>query len=306
MFKRIQPTTGEIGLEFDGKYFNNTFGKVANSLKISYAYKIKEDEDYSDEVLLGRDVDYKIIDNTFHSGDSDYKSEINLGAIFDYKKVYNFVLYVEDEITRLVINALVVKGIPIFWWNGEKVTINGDLYLADEDGNNPINVKNLVGGGGYDSLPVGSIINFDGEEVPIGYEKIEPNYIIATISSNTTTISNNRIVFDTTSDKSGTGLSLKSGAITIEKGVSKVRVGGSLFIENWAGGSNYAWAKIRKNNSNIAGTINSSSSSFMSTPIPETIISVTNGDVIDMVLEGPQTTLRSGRANSWMFVEVVE
>jgi hypothetical protein len=172
-FKRIQPTTGEIGLEFDGKYFNNTFGKVANSLKISYAYKIKDDEDYSDEILLVRGVDYKIIDNTFHSGDSDYKGEINLGAIFNYKKVYNFVLYVEDEITRLVINALVVKGIPIFWWNGEKVTINGDLYLADEDGNNPINVKNLVGGGGYDSLPVGSIINFDGDDVPVGYEMVD-------------------------------------------------------------------------------------------------------------------------------------
>ena len=143
-FKRIQPTTGEVGLEFDGKYFNNTFGEVNNSLKISYAYKIKEDENYSDEVLLVRDVDYKIIDNTFHSGDSSYKSEINLGAIFDYKKVYNFVLYVEDALTRLVINALVVKGIPIFWWNGEKVTINGDLYLADEDGNNPVNIKDSL------------------------------------------------------------------------------------------------------------------------------------------------------------------
>ena len=113
-----------------------------------------------------------------------YKSEINLGSIFNYKKVYNFVLYVEDEITRLVINALVVKGIPIFWWNGEKVTINGDLYLADEDGNNPINVKNLVGGGGYDSLPVGSIINFDGDEVPVGYEEVsEINNPVLLLSS---------------------------------------------------------------------------------------------------------------------------
>lgn len=170
-FKRIQPTTGEIGLEFDGNYFNQSFGDIQNTLRISYMYKQQYEDEYSEEILLDEDVDYKIVGDTFYSGDSDYKREINLGSIFDYKKVYNFVLYVEDKLTKLVINALVVKGIPIFWWNGEKVTINGDLYIADEDGNNPINVKNMVGGG-YDSLPVGSIINFDGDEVPVGYEEI--------------------------------------------------------------------------------------------------------------------------------------
>lgn len=175
IFKRIQPTTGEVGLEFDGKYFNDDFGAVDNNLKISYAYKIKEEDTYSNEILLNENTDYKIVNNTFHSGSGTYKSQINLGAIFDYKKVYNFILYVEDKLTKLVINVLVVKGIPIFWWNGEKVTINGDLYLADEDGNNPINVKNLGGGADYDSLPVGSIINFDGDEVPMGYEVIQNN-----------------------------------------------------------------------------------------------------------------------------------
>lgn len=175
VFKRIQPTTGEVGLEFDGKYFNDDFGAVDNNLKISYAYKIKEEDTYSNEILLNENTDYKIVNNTFHSGSGTYKSQINLGAIFDYKKVYNFILYVEDQLTKLVINVLVVKGIPIFWWNGEKVTINGDLYIADEDGNNPINVKDLGGGADYDSLPVGSIINFDGDEVPVGYEIVQNN-----------------------------------------------------------------------------------------------------------------------------------
>ena len=141
VFKRIQPTTGEVGLEFDGKYFNDDFGAADNNLKISYAYKIKEEDTYSNEILLNENTDYKIVNNAFHSGSGTYKSQINLGAIFDYKKVYNFILYVEDKLTKLVINVLVVKGIPIFWWNGEKVTINGDLYLADEDGNNPVNIK---------------------------------------------------------------------------------------------------------------------------------------------------------------------
>ena len=42
--------------------------------------------------------------------------------------------------------------------------------------------------GNYDSLPVGSVIEFDGDEVPVGYEEVEPNYIVATINAVYTTI----------------------------------------------------------------------------------------------------------------------
>lgn len=175
-FKRIAPTTGEVGLEFNGNYFNGSFGEENNDLEISYKYKKSNEIEYSNEFTLIKDTDYKISQNTYYSGVGASKQQIKLAPNFDYKSQYDLQLTISDKLTTLpTINVIITKGIPIFWWNGEKVTINGDLYIADADGNNPINVKNLGGGADYDSLPVGSIINFDGDEVPVGYEIVQNN-----------------------------------------------------------------------------------------------------------------------------------
>lgn len=144
--RRTNPTTGEVGLTFEGKYFNSTFGDVANSLKINYAYKEKTATSYSNTVVLTKDTHYKISNNTYFSGNENSASELILSQLFDYKKEYNVILNVEDALTKLVIILDIIKGIPIFWWNGEKVTINGDLFVADENGENPINVKEMSGG----------------------------------------------------------------------------------------------------------------------------------------------------------------
>lgn len=144
--RRTNPTTGEVGLTFEGKYFNSTFGDVANSLKINYAYKEKTATSYSTATVLTKDTHYKISNNTYYSGNENSSSELVLSQLFDYKKEYNVILNIEDALTKLVIILDVIKGIPIFWWNGEKVTINGNLFVADENGENPINVKEMSGG----------------------------------------------------------------------------------------------------------------------------------------------------------------
>ena len=166
-FKRVAPTTGEVGLSFSGNYFNNTFGKVDNSLTISYKYKEKYEEQYSELITLVKDVDYKIVDNTYHSGSGEYKSVLVLNDTFDYKKLYEFQLFVNDSVTTLpTIVAIITKGVPIFWWNGEKVVVNGELYVADTNGENP----KPAGG---DTLPVGSIFEYNGNSVPDGYELVQ-------------------------------------------------------------------------------------------------------------------------------------
>ena len=170
-FKRIAPTTGEVGLKFTGKYFNNTFGKVDNSLTIAYKYKEKNAETYSDLITLQKDVDYKIVGNTYHSGGGEYEEVIKLNAVFDYKKLYEVQFFVNDAVTTLpVINATITKGIPIFWWNGEKVVVNGELYIADTNGDN----LQPVGGG--DALPIGTIVEYDGSTVPEGYEVVDDSF----------------------------------------------------------------------------------------------------------------------------------
>lgn len=148
-FKRISPTTGEVGAIFEGNYFNGSFGATTNSLTISYKYKKKEETNYSANITFANNTDYKISGNKYYSGTSSSKSQIKLAPTFDYRYIYELQVIVKDKITTLpTITILVVKGVPILWWNDKKVTINGDLYIADTDGNNPINVldkiKNLV------------------------------------------------------------------------------------------------------------------------------------------------------------------
>lgn len=144
-FKRIQPTTGKVGLTFDGKYFNGSFGATDNELTINYKYKKKEEENYSELIDLIEGTDYTIIDNTYHSGDSEYKRQIELSPLFDYRYVYEIQLFVKDKLTTLpTINVIIIRGIPIMWWNGEKVVVNGDLYIADKEGENPQNVLEKI------------------------------------------------------------------------------------------------------------------------------------------------------------------
>ena len=183
--KRIAPTTGEVGLTLSGNYFNGSFGKTNNSLTISYKYKKSSETTFSDEIVLQNNIDYTINGNKYYTGTGSSEQTIKLTPIFDYKSQYQVQIMIKDKLVTLpTINVIITKGIPIFWWNGEKVTINGDLYIADENGDNAVNVKNLIGGGGYDSLPVGSIINFDGDEVPVGYEIVQNNAKILWTNSN--------------------------------------------------------------------------------------------------------------------------
>lgn len=175
-FRRIQPTTGEVGLSFDGNYFNQNFGEESNTLEIKYTYKKSSEKNYPASIALVENEDYKISGNTFYSGNGNKKTEISLGILFDYREVYNFILYVKDKLTTLAVNVLVVKGIPIIWWNGERVTVNGDLFIADSDGNNEINVRESLGESG-DTLPIGAIVDYDGDTVPDGYESVDETSI---------------------------------------------------------------------------------------------------------------------------------
>lgn len=168
-FKRIAPTTGEVGVEFSGNYFNGSFGSQSNSLSIGFKYKKKSEDTYSSLISLTNNTDYKIDGNTYHSGSGSSKTTIKLNAVFDYRYVYDVQFVVSDKATTLpTINVVIAKGIPIFWWNDKKVVVNGELYVADENGEN----LKLIGSGG-DTLPIDAIFEYDGDVVPEGYEEVE-------------------------------------------------------------------------------------------------------------------------------------
>jgi len=130
--KRVQPTTGEVGLEFTGNYFNGSFGSINNQLNINWKYKEKG----QDEWINGGNIIPIISNNTFSNGNT----VISLGKIFDYQKAYEFMIEVSDELITLQSTYLVTEGEPIFYWGKDfvnfmkKVLLNGTDILEKIDG----------------------------------------------------------------------------------------------------------------------------------------------------------------------------
>ena len=146
--KRPQATTGEVTVEFSGNYFNSSFGAVTNTLELSWKYRQKGVETWTDGGTFVKDTDYEITGNTFKS-----KGAISLGNIFDYRNIYEIAIYYKDKLVNTYTSKIVTKGLPIFWWNKDGVY----------DGNNK---KFLVEGEGGDILPIGSMIPYGNDTAP--------------------------------------------------------------------------------------------------------------------------------------------
>lgn len=154
--KRPSATTGEIAVTFSGNYFNDSFGDVDNTLELSWKYREKGVEAWTDGGNFTKDTDYTITENTYES-----KGAISLGNNFDYRNIYEIAIYYKDKLIDAYTNKIVTRGLPIFWWNKDGVY----------DGNNK---KFLVEGeaSGGDTLPIGAIVDYDGTTVPEGYEEV--------------------------------------------------------------------------------------------------------------------------------------
>lgn len=162
-FVRNTPTDGIVNLEIaSGSYYSGTIGGESNSLSAQYRYREVKTETWSNYIDL--DIDYE---NGVVS-----KQKIQLNAEFDYKKSYEFQLVFWDILTQDTKNDSISRGIPVFWWNKEKFVVNGEIYKSNDDGE-----ETPVGG---DVLPVGATFEYDGNEVPEGYEQVEDSNTYST------------------------------------------------------------------------------------------------------------------------------
>lgn len=132
--KRPQATTGEVTVEFSGNYFNSSFGAVTNTLELSWKYRQKGVETWTDGGTFTKDTDYEITGNTFNS-----KGAISLGNIFDYRNIYEIAIYYKDKLVNTYTSKIVTKGLPIFWWNKDGVYDgNNKKFLVEGDVKAPV------------------------------------------------------------------------------------------------------------------------------------------------------------------------
>ena len=124
-FYRVQPTTGEMAVTFNGNYFNNTFGKVTNSLSLKYRYKIRGTDNWSNYINLVP----VISGNTFSNGENP----ILLGNNFDYQQSYDFELLAEDAASEQLFTQTRGVGIPTYNWG--KNNFNHNTVVYQKSGN---------------------------------------------------------------------------------------------------------------------------------------------------------------------------
>lgn len=114
---RPEPTTGEVHLKIDGNYFNNSFGKVVNTLNLQYRYKESTSNTWSGYIPI----------EIVKSGDYYYWVG-SIGNKFNYLKSYNFQINAYDKLMNLTIDRTVTQGIPVFDWGQNDFKFNVPVF----------------------------------------------------------------------------------------------------------------------------------------------------------------------------------
>lgn len=140
--------------------------------------------------------------------------------------------------------------------------------------------------------------------------EITPIYCKATITNTPTASTNYYVPLNSIGITTGQ-FSLESGGIKIPSGINHVRISGSVFLNNFPGGTNYLWAKIYRVRGtitdHISGSLNNSTATFISSSVPEVITNVQEGDIIKLMADSPNGgTIRAYGSNTWLMVEKID
>lgn len=161
------------------------------------------------------------------------------------------------------------------------------------------------------SIPaVNKVMDSDMNEIKNAVNSLEASYCLATTTSSSSISSNFFVPINNIYGMHG-NYSLEDGGIKIGAGINVIKVSGNIFIDENPTSPSYVWGKIwliRGNQTTaIATTINSAGNcSFMSTPIPTSLIGVQEGDIIKLMADcGSGGKIRPYVENTWLFVEKV-
>lgn len=127
---RSTPTGSEIKVNFTGNYYNGSFGSTNNSLALSWKYRLKGAENWTNGGNFTLNTHYKISGNTFYSGTGSSASDISLSSsLFPYNKVYEIGIFYEDQLLAFSTIKTVPKGQPVVNWDDDGFYMNVAGFL---------------------------------------------------------------------------------------------------------------------------------------------------------------------------------
>ena len=124
---RPTPTGSEIRVIFEGDYFNSSFGKVANTLSLSWKYRVKGASSWTDGGTFTKDTHYTISGNRFVNK-GDYVSLST--SLFTYTNNYEIAIYYSDKLVNTSTAKAVPKGQPVIYWEDGKAGVNGTFSAS--------------------------------------------------------------------------------------------------------------------------------------------------------------------------------
>lgn len=157
------PTTAGVAtLKISGNYFNDSFGKVANTLTVQYRYKAQGDS-YGNWTTVSAT-----------KSNNTYNATATISGL-DYKTTYVFQARAVDKLATISTDEQARRTTPIFDWSKNDFNVNGTLKVNNK------NIFDLI-------YPVGSIyisVNSTNPKVLFGgtWEQIQGRFLLGTSSS---------------------------------------------------------------------------------------------------------------------------
>lgn len=155
-FKRYNPTSSDIVFNATIKYKQTTFKNTVNVPTIKW----KVGEQGALNTISSSDY---TIDTT---NDTITITNLVLSNVLSYQNSEKMYLYVNDLLTEDTENMIVTKGIPTFDAGEHDFQVNGDLFVADINRQNPVNILDAIFYKSGDTL-----------EIPSGQAIIPASYI---------------------------------------------------------------------------------------------------------------------------------
>lgn len=162
---RLNGTSNFVKLHMTGYVYNGLVGEIQNTLSIQYRYKLKND-DSAEWSELKTINDTLNDDNTFIIDNFQFEDE------FDYRENFDIEFYASDLFTSIMYSTVVKTSETIAKWH------KSGAYIKEIDTN-----KLKVCGQDVtasDTLPIGSIVEYDGDTVPEGYEEVVDENVYST------------------------------------------------------------------------------------------------------------------------------
>ncbi len=116
--ERLNSTSNTVNLTYSGTFFNQSFGKVANTLALKWFYKSETDTSFKEGGTITPTI----------SGNNITEKTITLNGSFSYQSNYRFKIEATDKLGAFLIEDPVTAGIPNYDWGKNHFEHNTNLY----------------------------------------------------------------------------------------------------------------------------------------------------------------------------------